>query len=274
MIICKDFIALNFPKTGSTFVREMIKEIYRKRYTKTFFNKISYQLNLISLPYTELLLPNYQSPNLQNRNRNGQHGAYCQIPEEYNKREIVTVARNPYDIFLTSYLVKWWSWFYPIEKRELQKIFVDFPNLTLNEYIALSELSLENKSGLKIGLITTQFIRMYFKEPEKVLAAIDEAYINSDLYKTDIAENITFLRQENLNDELANYLSKHGFSKDETEFIRKHHKVNATESITQNKNTLWTKEAVEYVEYNERFLFRILKDYGFQYKKPVILGVL
>lgn len=273
MIICNDFIVLNFPKSGSTFVREMIKEIYKRRHSKNILSQIAYKAKLKELPYKELLLPNFQSPNLRNRERIGQHGAYCQIPIEHIHKPILTVARNPYELFMTSYKVKWWSWFYPDEKEKLQKLFPNFPELKLNEYIQLSSLSVERKNDTSIGLLTVQFIRMYFKEPEKILENISEDYINSNEYKKDIAKNITFIKQEHLNEELANYLLQFGFKKSETDFIRTHIKVNETKHSTLHKEILWTNEAIDYVKYSERFLFKILSDYGFSYNLPILASI-
>lgn len=270
MIICNDFIVLNFPKSGSTFVREMIKEIYKKHHSKDILNRIAYKVKLKQLPYKELLLPNFQSPNARNREHTGQHGAYCQIPVEHIHKPILTVARNPYELFMTSYNVKWWSWYYPDEKEQLLKLFPNFPDLELNEYIQLSKLSVEKQNETNIGLLTVQFIRMYFKEPEKILRSISEDYINSNEYRKDIAENITFINQEHLNEELAGYLLQFGFKKNETDFIRTHVKVNVTKHSLPNKEMIWTNEAIEFVNQSERFLFKILSDYGFTYNKPVL----
>ena len=266
MIICENFIVLNFPKTGSTFIREMLKKVYKNREKFGFIIELGYKLKIIKIPYTELLLPNFQSPNLQNRDRKGQHGAYCQIPKEFKNRKIITVCRNPYELFLTNYFVKWWHLYFPIEKKLLIEKFPNFPELTINEFIELSKLSVEKKNKVELGVLTVQFIRMYFKSPDEILKKITEEYITSNLYKNDIADNITFLTQENLNVEFVNFLLKNGFNNNETNFILNHDRINNT-SIN-NREQYWTKEAIEYVEYSERFLFRILNDYGFKYKKP------
>jgi hypothetical protein len=168
MIICDDFTVLNFPKTGSTFVRAMLKSIYERRIKKNRLTTIFFKSKLKHEPFIELMLPNFQSPSLRNRERKGQHGAYCQIPKEHLHKPILTVARSPYDLFMSSYNVKWWSWFYPAEKMQLMELFPGFPDLSLHEYIQLSELAVERRKDTDIGLLTVQFIRMYFRDPENV----------------------------------------------------------------------------------------------------------
>ena len=271
MLICDDFNILNFPKTGSTFVRDVIKEIYEARYKKNSLLKIAQRLKIIEPPFTELLLPNFQSPNRNTRHGKGQHGAYCQIPERYIDKKIVAVIRNPYEIFLSTYKMGWWQKFYPLKKEELFKRFPEFPNLSINEYIELLKSSTENKTELHLGSHTVQFIRIFFKNPENVLMNISENYITSeDLYKNDMPENITFLRQENLNEELANYLSSYNFTPYEIEFVRSHKKVNESENKSIDNNTIWTREALLYVAEYERFLFKIFKDLGADYPNPKI----
>lgn len=261
---------LNFPRTGSTFAREVIKKIHSQRLVHSPFTKIMNKLNLKTPSLLELDLPNYQSPNPLTRNTKGQHGAYCQIPKAYLPKEIVTVMRNPYEIFLSTYQLGWWKKDFPLEKKTILENFPNFPILTMNEYVKLIQLSVEDKTGINIGAHTVQFIRIFFKNPDEVLSNISENYLQSDdLCIKDIAPDITILQQENLNEELAFFLAKHGYTKKETDFVRNHKRVNTSTYSVPDKNSLWTEEAINYVEESERFLFRILKNRGFVYKKPV-----
>lgn len=270
MIICDDFIVLNFPKTGSTFVRDMVKEIYRRRRPGVLAKIVLLALRK-ELPYKELMLPNYQSPNERQRHLLGQHGAYCQIPEEQLHKEILTVVRNPYDLFLANYLTEWWTWYFPAPEEQLKQLFPDFPKITLDEYLILSDLSANQYNGITLGPITTQFIRMYFKQPDKVLQTITDEYVQSDsMFLEDIGANITFIRQSELNMALSDFLCKHGFSDEETAFIRSHPKVNISINTTTDRNALWTKSAIEYMKKREAFLFRMLEKLGLRFDAPML----
>lgn len=270
MIICEDFIVLNFPRTGSTFVRVVIKKVLNNRNKNSFILKTAQLLRIVKAPYIELFLPNYHSPNKLTRIGKGQHGAYCQIPAKYKNKAIVTVIRNPYDIFLSTYRMAWWQSFYPIKKEELYNLFPDFPSLTIDEYVELLKLSVDNKTSTNIGIHTVQFIRMFFKDPERVLNNITEDYIESDLYKEDLADNIKFLTQENLNNDLANYLSIYNFTDEEISFVRKYERVNISIKKNGVVNKIWSENSLQYVQESERFLFKIFNDLGINYSKPII----
>lgn len=270
MIICKEFIVLNLPKTGSTFVRKVIKEIYDQRYSRQYLSKIGIKFKLINPPLIELILPNFQSPNPYQREIRSQHGSYCQIPKEFLNKKVVTVIRSPFERLLSGYEYKWWEKKPPIERKYIDEFFPSFPHLNLNEYISLKKLSVEDNNPADLGTQSIQFIRMFFKNPEDVLTHITKDYIESeDAFKKDIGD-ITFLRQENLNEELSTFLYQQGFSKKEAEFAKNYGKVNVTKPTGTARKNLWTKEAVEYVTENERFLLKMLKNMGFEYKVPEI----
>jgi len=266
MIICNDFVMLNYPKTGSSFVRKVIKDIFKRRSSDNLLKKLAYEIN-ISRPYKELILPNFQDPNPRIRHLVGQHGAYCQVPKEYIDRTIVSVIRNPYERFLSGYLYRWWADNPSLSQDELDEHFPNFPNLNLDDYIKYQQLSSED-SELDLGSQTIQFIRMFFKDPKRVLYNITEDYIKSDsAYQQDMPK-ILFLKQENLNNELSNFLSTKEFSREEVEFAKNYEKTNVTKDRGQDKNSIWTKEAIEHLERSEQLLFTILKNIGYDCKRP------
>jgi len=265
MIICDKFVVLNFPKTGSTFVREMIKELYKRRISLNFLQRLTHY----SLPYKELMLPNYQSPNPRQRHLIGQHGAYCQIPSAHLHKEILSVIRNPYDLFLANYRARWWTWYLPAPVEELQERFPLFPSITFDEYAQLSEYSISIYNGIKLGPITTQFIRMYFKEPEKVFNTLTDVYTQSKtMFVQDLGSNITFIPQQDLNTSLAAFLCKHGFSEEETSFIKTHPKINTSKQLSDTKETIWTSNTIDYIIKRESFLFHILTQLGMHFTPP------
>lgn len=255
MLICKKFVLLNNPKTGSTFVRTVIKEIYKKKFFKSC---------------KEIIL------DFQRSNRYikySQHGGYYQIPKKYLNRTVVSVIRNPYEKFLSTYEFRWWVTVPPIAKESVPIYFPQFPDLSIDDFVYMNELSAEyalKHNPLSIGTQTIHFIYMFFKDPEKILAQLTPEYLESNtLYKKDLAD-IIFLKQENLNAELSNFLLSKGFSKKDAEFCNKRARVNKTNQLYENRTGLWTKKAIDYVTYQERFLLKILKDLGIEYLPPTI----
>jgi hypothetical protein len=202
-----------------------------------------------------------------------QHGCYCQIPAVYANREVVTVVRNPYDRFLSAYEFRWWEKYPPVPDSILAEYFPLFPDLAIDDYVRLDKYAMihgrlggREVSG-KIGNQTIQFIQMFFKNPEDVLDSISDEYIDSDSVFEDIA-TITFLRQEKLNEELATFLKLKGFSKEEVKYVRQLDRVNVTPKRAPDRYELWTENALDYIEQNERMIFRILAAKGIIYERP------
>ena len=264
MIITDKLVILNFPKTGSTFVRKVLRDIYSKRRKKLLFRilrklKIKKDVGFKEIMTNHPLIDGYQD----------QHGCYDQIPDEHKKKTIVSVVRDPYLRLESIYKFRWWVDHPPVEKKLIDKHFPNFPDLSINQYLDMSLLVNKKLKGkynidntLKVGNQTIFFIRFYFKNHKKILANIDENYIKQGLFKNDLC-NVTFLRNENLNDELSIFLSNYSFSRDEIEFIKNHQKVNVTKSNVENK--FLDQEIIDHVNEYEWILFEILRHFNIDY---------
>jgi len=234
VLITNHFVVLNFPKTGSTFVREVIKEIYNQRLNKKLIDRFLIKLKIKDRELIEeLLLPNYGIAN--NKDRKSQHGAYFQIPEIHRNKKIISILRNPYSRFESQYKFKAWARNVILDATDLNK-FPQFPDLTIEDYFEYQICIADNQKkifgipkGLNIGSQTIRFIYMFFKNPLEIFPKLTAEYFEKRNYLQDIAE-IEFLKQETLNDELALFLSKYDFSNDELNFVRNYKKVNVTDS--------------------------------------------
>lgn len=275
MLITDSFVLLNYPKTGSTFARTVIKDIYkRRRAQQSLLRRLSDRLGFTSGPFLkELILPIVTESHL--KGRRDQHGCYCQIPDVYRDREVVSIVRNPYTRFLSAYEFRSWERRPPAPKEILAEHFPTFPNLDLDDYVRLSEyimvhgrLKGRNVNG-RIGNQTIQFIQMFFKDPNVVLEKVSDDYLDSDQVFEDIAP-VTFLKQEALNEELAAFLIKKGYAREEAAYALSREKVNVTEKSTADRSTLWTKRAIDYIEQNDRMIFRVLAAHGMRYPRPTV----
>lgn len=267
MIITKDFVILNYPKTGSTFVRVVIREIFWKRINKNLITKVLCKLKLKSVGYKEIRTPHPLMPNLTN-----QHGCYDQIPVKHNKKTILSVVRDPYAHFESTYKYKWWVRYPLLEKEKIDLHFPNFPSLTFQQFLNLRILLAEEvkkkfaiDSNIKIGYESFEFIRFFFKNHKKVLSELSADYIINGSYKKDMCD-VTFIQNNNLNEELASFLSKRDFSDKEISFIRKHKKINVTK-IDENLNPIDNEGLINYINEYEWILLKILSDLGFSYKK-------
>ena len=272
MIICDQFIVINFPKTGSSFVREVMKNIHLQRVKKNFFYKVFFKFGLIKSSYRELLLPNIRNSSMEMLA--DQHGTVSQIPIEYSDRKIISVIRNPYERFLSLFEFRWWAKYPPIERSLIDRHFPKFPNLSIDDYVKLCELTahfrLNGNNPLNIGIQTIQFIQFFFKKPEFILKNMSIDYLNSaTLFKSDIAD-IIFLRQENLRYELSEFIINHGYTKKEAVTILNYPNVNKTKKIFDDRKKIWTPRAISYVEENEKLLFKISESYNIKFTKPII----
>lgn len=183
MLITKDFVVINNPKTGSTFVRECLKKIYQKRYHKlTGIKKISVRLGLTQTELIELLM------RTDNNVPAHQHGRVSQIPKAHQSKTIVSVLRNPYSRFLSQYEFRYWATHYQFYHNEIEvkKYFPNFPNLNLDQFVDFQIFTNRNRLHLheqKIGKQTLRFIEMFFNDPQQTIKRIKDDYIFSGAYK-------------------------------------------------------------------------------------------
>ena len=95
MIITDQFVMLNFPKTGSTFVRNVLKQIHEEL-TFSSSDRLLMGLGLKKKPYYE----NLWLPRIRNTYREqvqDEHGIYSQIPERHRGKTIVSVKRDLFE---------------------------------------------------------------------------------------------------------------------------------------------------------------------------------
>ncbi len=245
MIITDKFVMLNFPKTGSSFARKVIKKLYEQA----------------GLPLTELKLPNIR--NLQSHEKADQHGGYCQIPMEHRNKQVISIVRNPVDRFLSTYIYRAWVYAPTMPLDKVSRYFPDFPELSPTRYLEFMESSLVYRLGYEvdhpvIGTQSIQAVQIFFKNPPATLRKIFSGdYLKDDLMSE--MREIRFLRQENLRVGLFNFLSSLGFSADQLYFIFTDKDSNVTGYDKVNKYDLITDDVRRYIEEKE-WLYQMVLD--------------
>lgn len=264
MIITEKFVLLNFPRTGSSFNRSMIKELYQqKTFTDRLFNKIGYKRSFLK----ELMLKSDRTRTARESGRIDQHGTYKQIPREYQKLPVVAAIRSPFDRIVSAYEYKWWANHPVAPIAEIEEAFPEFPNFTFPRFWEyMKTIDKQNElDGLElqadVGPITVRFIKFFFADPGKILAKMTNEYIENQKYLEELPE-IKFLDTRNLNQDLHDCLLNLGYPADRLQFILKKKKINAA---TTREDKDWTNyfddDLIEDVLFQERMLFDLFPQY-------------
>ena len=283
MIITDKFVMLNFPKTGSSFARSMLKTVHnydegwlndtlhrairRFRYG-TLPNRALRRLDsLVNRDMTELIVPKVYGRHVGYQQ--SQHGRYSQVPVEHRHKTMVSVVRNPFSRYVSAYLYEGWKERYPqLYPDRLKKDVPAFPDLSFSEYYDMIHLYkqetrlLDVAIKIDLGDTTIQFIRFYFREPDRVLGQIDDEYIASGTYRDDMAP-VVFLHQENLSEELFQFLLEMGYPEEEIRFINEAERVNVSQrrSDQQLLDDFYTEDLVQTILRRDRLLFELFPEY-------------
>ncbi len=219
MLVTDAFVYLHQPKTGGTFVAEMLGAIHESR----------------GLPMSIVTVEPGQEHSLQPvppghavrlmLGTRYQHGARRDIPPAYRHLPVVATIRHPFDRYISQFEFAWWrvypEMFGPI--AAVQQRYPDYPELTFSEFVRLTnEVSVRRAADPDAavpGFHTQQFIEYFFREPEQAWAVLGHTDALRAMFDGEL-RGLTLLDQANLNEELATCLEGHGYSADEVERIR------------------------------------------------------
>ena len=203
MILTKDFVVINYPKTGSTYMRECIKRIYCE---STFLNRLLHKDDV----FEELHLPKVYG--IKADTYKDQHGVVSQIPEKYKEHPVVTVIRNPFNRTISSYHYEWWKRHPMYELSKIESIYPTYPDINLMEFAQMlnhPELTPDNllqRFADQLGYNTRLFLIFYSNNPE----ASAEKLISTRCSIMDVIRpNIHFMKQESLEKDLTTYIEKY-----------------------------------------------------------------
>ncbi len=264
MLVTRDFVMINFPKTGSSFVRHVTKRVYEAKETRLqrWWRKTTGAPD----PLQELILPKIDLD--AHAEIEDQHGTWRQIPESYRNRSVITVTRNPLARYVSNYLFRWWRQFPPTGDEEISAEFPDWPELTFEDYFRFAHrFPMRNQlrgvePKIPLGMQTVQFLRFYFPDPYDLLARIDDEWIDGDRWRDEMPE-ITFLHQEQLATELKAFLARIGIAERWLSVIDEAEPVNVTKRQDDQKDfrTFYSDEFLREVIERDRLLFRIFPEY-------------
>jgi len=256
---------LNFPKTGSSYVRSIIKKIHRKR--GSALKQLIVKIGLAQKSITEYILPKIDEQ--RHAGYEDQHGTYRQIPEKYKNKKIVSIVRHPCERYVSTYLFRWWEKFPPANRNEIESEFPNFPDLNFKEYYEMmhrfGRWDRIGGNSLKsdIGLQSIQFVQFYFKNPQKILQQVCDGNFKSIKESEEMAK-IEFLHQENLNHELKLFLLQCGYSKKDVRLIDNSNRINVTKRSANQKemSSVIPFEVHKKIVEREALLFFLFPEYS------------
>ncbi len=251
MLICDQFILVHFPKTGGTFVTKVLQELFEqdgRLYERLILNDKN--------PYTDEVY--------------GQHGGCNEIPDKWrNNRFILSIIRNPFELYVSQYEFKWWRKKSPEQSALIKAQFPNYPDLSFKEYLQMKDRILKKiKFGHtdyndQLGDNSLMFLRFYFKNPYALMNQIDKNYITEKRYRRDMYP-LFFLHTEQLNRGLYQFLLSQRFEEQRIRHILDMGKINPVEggrSANQNWQKYYTAETRQWVREKERLLFDIFPEY-------------
>ena len=240
MFICDDFVFVHLPKTGGTFVTEILQKLYP---------------NGIVHPY--------------------KHGTCSDIPKEYSHLPIVSVMRNPLDRYVSQYYYGWWKRNLELYCGDVCKTrYPNFDDISFADFVLLADEFFKgyfeskpngyaNNKAEPLGWHTEQYIRFYFKNPKKVFAELTNESIESGEYLSERFK-VTILPNENLNQALYELLLSFGHSEKALDFLPKAERILPEGGqVRQDRNWLshYTQETLEFIHQRERLLFNLYPQY-------------
>lgn len=196
MIIADDFVFLHPPKTGGSFVTEVLEQTYAAQWGHSIVNM-------------------------------DKHGGVERVPTEHRSKQLITIVRNPFDYYASHYQFGYWigrqtgSWLGLWNDGEIAARFAGYPYLTFAEFIeaaldfGLKHLPLNQQSlanTLHIGPLTVRMLQFSVDDYIGLLENL-AATGETGLLKHEIAK-VKFLHTESLNVEVHRWMIELGVPDD------------------------------------------------------------
>lgn len=264
MIITDKFVMLNFPKTGSTFTRAAIKNVYR-------INILHWKSILQIIGMSRPVIEEKMLPKILEGAFNGiidQHGKYVQIPQKHRGKPVLSIVRNPLTRLVSNYYFKWWQNILPDELPKIQRVFPKFPELTFPEFYEFQNHFYRPHflNGVipqyDMGESSIFFILFYSRDPISILQKADENYLQTSKLKEDFS-HIHFIHQENLVSELKAFLKDQGLDQRQIDHIDKITPLNNSSYPSEMKDfkSMYSDELLGKMIKQERLLFELFPEY-------------
>lgn len=233
MIVTESFVWINYPKSGSTFVRQALRQLYKEcakaeKRRKGFWRFLR---RPVVRHIEELRVPELRLPKEVGRaGKPTPHGTVSQIPECYRHLPVVSSIREPIDRLRSGYVYADW-------KREdvhlaplavLEEFYPGFPEIGFREFVEMTIRfgSLRISIGgepVVLGPLSGDLLKFFSRRP--IDPEGGNIYRDWDDFADSLAQ-VRFLKQESLSEDLADLLVGFGFAPAEVSFIKTKERVN------------------------------------------------
>jgi hypothetical protein len=246
MLVTPDFVFIHMPKTGGTFISEMLRLVYGKDAVET-----------------------------------GRKHATCdEIPAADRSKPVLSVMRSPFDRYVSQYHYGWWRT-HPQEYCDpalIRRDYPAYPQVGFEDFVAIANRFFTNvhrgvttgyeapklPPELAPGWHTEQFIRFFCLDSRNAFASMTERDLEQGRLQ-DFEYPVEFLRTETLNQDLAGYLHRLGVDATLLRRIREHDRVmpeQAHETRAQAHARDYFNETLgDFVRRKEAFLFNRFPEY-------------
>lgn len=262
MIITERFVMLNFPRTGSSFARQVIKQAHW-HHPPSLQQRVAARLGAPPRMLKDVLMkPFHFNPEYNERASAVAHGAYHQIPEEHRGKAIVTVLREPLSRLISLYEFKAWVQDPRPSESQVRAMHPHFPELTFEEWYRVGMgpgYAAAAPTGMRaeVGPLTLQFIRMFSRDPMRTALALHDGLDLRREYR-DHFPRIHYLRTERLTVDLPRFLISQGYSRASLRFVGHKQRENRT---GRSQQRYFTPAMAAEIRHRERFFYQLFPDY-------------
>jgi hypothetical protein len=225
LIITPHMVLLNYPRTGSTWARGVVRRLHgvadsgaTRRLART---RLGWR------GFHELTLPIDRTASALRERRRSQHGSWRQIPRWARGREVVSLGRDPLVQLESMYHHGFWRDHPPAPLAEVRSELPAFPDLdlagylTLLERFALRDVLQGARPRAEVGVLTAHFLRFFHPRPDEALRALTEEDLDGERLLAELPP-LRLLRTERLRIELGALLGEQGYSAAAVEAAMEH----------------------------------------------------
>ncbi len=267
MLLSDKFVYIHYPKTGGTFVTETLQKIHGNRgYKNATIGKIGQWFG------------NVGGGMIDTASQGTKHATCRDIPPAFRRKLAFSTVRNPYERYLSGYSFGWWKKYpqdFMLDVETIVREYPHYPEISFSEYVHIVNtyhyFRTLNTPRLHpdnvVGQRTYEIIRFFFKEPpETIFPKLSDEYIETRQYQEDLYP-VHFLKMNDLNRELYEFLVKAGYDPKEINFILEAEKVlpslppGGIRRSHKSWQDYYTPELKAFVRQRDRMVFAIFPEF-------------
>jgi hypothetical protein len=201
------------------------------------------------------------------------HGSSRHVPPPFRHLPLVSTLRNPFDRYVSTYEFGWWKkedrW-RPTWLAGMKSEFPQYPDLSFEEFVEMSKYLdrfsvCDRPAAPTVGLQTRELIHFFCQNSADVVLQIAQASdeVAAKLLRDDMFP-VHFLRTNDLNASLVEYLESVGIPAERLEPIRKSGKVfppDGGRSEAQRWESYYTPELKDVVRQRDRLVFELFPEF-------------